>query len=464
MSESDPRLTDMLKNHGRPLTRRALIRGGALGLGGLSLAACGSSSPTGASSTSSTGAPRKGGTLTMARSGDIVTFDPRVLSDNMSLWGAWDTIYRGLVRANATGSAFAPELAESWTLSSDSRTYTFKLRPGLRFSDGSPLKASDVVFSIGLLAFDKKSIQSFEYAPGMKLSAPNDHTVVVQYPKPALGQLAVIGINPVISEAWYKQNGTAKLANAPTGAGAGPWVFSSWSKGSKVVLKANPYYWDKPKPYLDEVVFTVVADANSQVLQLQSAAVDIATAPPVNQLPALKTQSGITVQTSLLFGAYVILPNFNRPQFRDPKVRQAMNYAVDKSALITTVMHGYATPQNSVMPGGMEYHDSTNPPWPYDVAKAKQLMGQSSYPHGFSTTLLVAAGDPLQQGVATIVKSQLAQIGINVSIQLVELNTQQSLLAAYKYDLCVQEYTSDQIDPAIIVEFTSFGKGFVNPA
>lgn len=456
MSESDPRMTEMLGNLNLPLTRRALLRSSALGLGALSLAACG------ASTSKASGRPRKGGTLTVARSADIITFDPIVMSDNMSLWGAYDTVYRGPLRVNDAGTGYEPELAESWNLSPDGRTYTFHLRPGLRFADGSPLKASDVVFSLNRSAHDPKSLVASIFPKGMKVSAPDDRTAVVQFPQTSPGMLAIIGIAPVYSEAWFKRNGAAKLANAPAGAGSGPWMFSEWSKGNRVVLKANPHYWDKPKPYLDELVFTVVADANSQVLQLQSGSVDVATNPPVNQVDAIKRGNGTAAQAGPLFGAWVILPNFNRPEFRDIKVRQAMNYAIDKTAMIKTVMFGYAEPDISVIPGPMKYVDTANSPWPYDPAKAKQLMAQSAYPHGFSTTLMIAAGDPVQQGIATIAKAQLAQIGIKVSIQTLDLNTQQSALFAYKYDLCVEEYTSDQIDPFVIVEFASVGKQFVN--
>jgi peptide/nickel transport system substrate-binding protein len=461
MSESDPRVMGVLETLDRPLTRRALLRGGAVGLGAVSLAACGSSSPQ-KTSNQKAGTPRKGGTLTMARPGDIQTMDPILITDNMTLWGVFDTIYRGLVRVDDAGTGFQPELAESWSLSHDGRTYTFHLRPGLRFSDGSPLKASDAVFSLNRIAKDPKSIARSLYPAGMKVSAPNDRTVVVQFPQSAPSMLAVFGIDPIHSEAWFKRNGAAKLANAPAGTCTGPWMFSEWSKGSQFVIKANPYYWNKPGPYLDRVVFNVVSDANSQVLQLESGSVDIASTPPVNQITAINSHSGLTVQTAPLFGAYVILPNFKRPEFRDLKVRQAMNYAIDKEAMIKTVMFGYAEPQISAVPGPMKNLDATNSPWPHDLAKAKQLMAQSAYPHGFSTKLLIASGDPVHEGIATIAKSAFAQIGIEASIQALDLSTQQGLLYKYDYDLYVEEYTSDQIDPAFILEFTSVGKQFVN--
>ena len=448
MSESDSTGIDFMTGL---LSRRALLRRAAIGAGALTAA------PALARAAMAAAAPQKGGTLRMARVADIVTFDPILMSDNLSLWGAYDTVYRGFLRVNPTGTGFVPELAQSWKVAPDARTYTFHLRPGLRFSDGSPVKASDAVFSLKRIN-DPKSISAGTFAPGMTLSTPDDHTIVCHFKSPSPAAIAQVAIAPIYSEAWFKQAGPAGFGRGPVG--TGPWTLQSWQKGVRVTLKANPHYWNASRPYLDSVQLLVMPEDNTRVLRLEAGEIDIATEPPFNQLAALSKKGGIKVQTWPLFGANLIWLNHKRPQFQDRNVRQAMNYAIDKNAIIKSVLFGHAKPETSILPP-MKLA-SANKPYPYDPEKAKALLKKSKQPNGFSTTLMIPSGDTVSQAIATIMQAQLGAIGIKMAINPIELNTLNGLVAKYQYDMFIELYTSDPVDPDSIFEFAAVGHQFVD--
>jgi peptide/nickel transport system substrate-binding protein len=207
----------------------------------------------------------------------------------------------------------------------------------------------------------------------------------------------------------------------------------------------------------------VMADANTRILRLEAGEIDIATDPPFNQLASLKTQSGIKIGLSPELGANTIWLNqkSDQPYFQDRLVRQAMNYAVDKDGIIKTAYSGYARPQISILPAN-ELTDWSQKPYAYDPAKAKALLAKSKYPQGFKTTLVVAAGDPVAEAIATIAQANLGQIGITMAINLLELNTKTNLVYKYKYEMNLDVYTSDSVDPAILFEFGAVGHQFVD--
>lgn len=451
MSESDTP-SDLLASLESPLSRRALLRRGLTGAAALSVL------PSLARSAMAASAPSKGGTLVMARIADVLDWDPITTADNMSLWGAWDKINSGMMRADPAATGWVPDLAESWKISDNGRTYTFHLKPNLRFSDGSPLKASDAVFCLNREAHDPKSLGISNFPKGMKVTAPDDRTFVVTLPQANAAVFEEVGLNRVYSEASFKQHGVPGFAKGLI-AGSGPWTLATWAKGDHILLKRNPQYW-RPA-HLDAVKFVVMADANSRVLRLKAGEIDIASDPPFNQLASLKNTSGIKVGVWPELGANTIWLNHKKPFFQDPLVRQAMNYAVDKAGIIQTAYFGYARPQISILPAN-RLTDWSQKPYAYNVDKAKALLAKSKYPKGFSTVLLINGGDPVAEAIATIAKANLSEIGINVTINPVETNTKNNLVYKYKYEMNMDIYTSDQVDPAILFEFGAVGHQFVD--
>jgi peptide/nickel transport system substrate-binding protein len=426
------------------------------------LAACGgantaNSAPSGGASSAAT--PKTGGTLLMARNADVINWDPIIPTDNPSIWAQLN-IYDQLVRVAHDGESVEPDLATSWDISPDGTKYTFHLRPGVTFSDGTPVKASDVKFSIERVAADKASLWGFLF-PKFTTATPDDTTVIFTLDTPYAPFLADLSVfaASIIPETYFNDVGAQAFAEKPIG--SGPFVMSEWRKGDRVILKKNANYWDKPKPYLDEVDLVVIAEDNTRMLQVQSGQVDLATDVPFNQIDALEKASGLSVELADVIGTYWIQFNQKVPQFSDVKVRQALNWAVDKQAIIKSVLYGHGEPAYGYL-GKMLYSDLKDEPYGFDPAKAKQLLSESKYPQGFSTKLLTASGDTIGQQIATIVKDELAAIGVTVDI--VQQEPASAFQAQVNGDYEMVEYymTSDIIDPAENTTYAAAGDGGSN--
>lgn len=420
---------------------------------------------TQAATGTATGAPcpTTGGTLTFARTAD--TSGWYYQSNNPTIW-AWPLVNLALVRNNLTATGLDGAAAESWEASADSKTFTFHLRDGLKFSDGSPLTATDVVDSFETAKADPQNVQAGIWPDGTTISAPDARTVVI-----TIGDSQPAFVDNLLSQVGIYPKGSKPedMANKPIS--GGPFIMAEWAKGEKVVLKRNPFYWNQPYPCLDEVHLVVVGDSNTQALQLQAGQVDIAQELPPSQIAALKNAPGVTVPIFPTLAAELIrLQRTSQPAFQDKNVRQAMNYAIDKQAIVDTVFFGTATVENSEMPR-TKFYDKTLAPYTYDPEKAKQLMAASEFPNGFNTKLLIASGDPVEGGIATIVKDQLAVIGINVEVQQVEAGTKFELRGKKEFEMFLATTSADQIDPQIFWWFCcaqGFGLGsaftdYLNP-
>jgi peptide/nickel transport system substrate-binding protein len=420
-----------------------------------------SSSAAGASASGApatpVGAPVAGGTLVMARNADVLSWDPIIPTDNPSIWAQLN-IFDQLVRVGKDGKSVDPDLASSWDISSDGLTYTFHLRPNLKFSDGTPLKASDAKFSIQRAISDKASLWGFLFPTDVTIATPDDATIVFTLKQPwspFLADLSVFAAS-VIPEAYFNQVGAAGFSDKPIG--SGPFVMSSWQKGNEVVLKKNPLYWDQPKPYLDEVDLKVVGEDNTRMLQVESGQIDVATDVPFNQIDSLSTSPGMGVQLAPVIGTYWVQFNEKLPEFQDVNVRQAINWAVDKNALIKTVLFGHADRAYGYL-GNMLDSDTTDAPYGFDVTKAQGLMAASKYPQGFSTKLLVASGDTIGQQIAVIVKAELAAIGITVTIEQQEAASAFQAQTTGAYEMVEYYCSSDIIDPAENTTYAAAGNG-----
>jgi len=408
----------------------------------MGLSACAGGGPT---TTNQAGGacPNKGGKLTFARTADVSNWATQ--ANNPTIW-AWPLVNLPLVRNNKDASGLDAAAAKSWETSSDYRTFTFHLRDGLKFSNGAPITSADAVDSFQSAMADPGYAGNFP--DGTVFSAPDARTFVIKLkdPQPAFVEnlLSQVGIYP-------KGSKFADMYTKPLS--SGPFILADWQKGVKAVLKRNPNYWNQPYPCLDEVDLVVVGDSNTQSLQVQAGQVDIAEEIPPSQIASLKSASGVTVPTfPTLAMSLIRLQKTKQPAFQDKNVRLAMNYAIDKEAIIKTVLFGVGAPVNSVLPR-TKFWDKSNSPYPYDVAKAKQLMAQSKYPNGFKTTVLTASGDSVENGIATVVKQQLAVIGIDVTIQQVEAGTKFQLRNDKKYEMFMTNTSADQIDPEVFFWF-----------
>jgi peptide/nickel transport system substrate-binding protein len=425
------------------------------------VAAC-SGPATPAGTGTSTGAATSSGsgvdTLVIANAVKVDTLDPEANSVNESIW-LDQNLYSRLLQPNATGTALLPDLATSWDISSDGLSYTFHLRPDAQFADGSPVTAADVVYSI-----DRSRKFSggwgFLLTAVKTITAPDTHTVTItlsQPHAPLLADLAMYAYS-VVPEKLVKAQGAAFFQHP---VGSGPFMVTSFSADSEVDLARNPHFYGI-KPKISKVKMLIVPDDNSRVLMLESKKADVIENPPGNLVNQINSTPGLSVQ---LFPStrvdFIQLDQHYKP-FKSQLVRQALNYAIDRNAIVKLAYQGHATPGSSFMPYKMEFWNSQLQPYQYNPAKAKQLLAQAGYPHGFSTFLITVSGDVAGQAEAVVVKSELAAVGINVSIQSYELLTAYDKEDNGHSQMGERYWTNDIIDPDEVATFGADCKGGAN--
>lgn len=425
--------------------RTTLRTGAALAVLATGLAACSSTSnPT------APGAAAKGGDLTIVRPGDSVSMDNTMVFSNASIW-VFQQMLESLYEVTPDGKDVKPLLAESHTLSKDKLTWTFKLKQGVKFSNGSPMTSADVKFSLDKARSTKGGWEFLDVAIA-SVDAPDPATVVVKtkYPwAPLLADLANFS-NAVLPKD-YAGKSKDEFLKAPIG--TGPFTWDHWTKGSDLKLVKNASYWDSEKPSLDSVTWRVVPDDNSRNIQIQGGQAQINESPPFSSLEQLKGQPGVKVELFPSTKTDYILMNQNEKPYDDVHVRRAISYAIDREALVKTLLFGNGTPANSFLMPGVPYYDKATPGISYDMAKAKQELAQSSVPKGFTTTFLASSGDNTDQGIAQVLQASLKELGITVNIQNVDPSAAHDLQSEQKYQITHSYWTMDIADPDELVTF-----------
>jgi peptide/nickel transport system substrate-binding protein len=411
-----------------------------------SAAAPSAAAPSAAASAAATpvaGQPVAGGTLTFARTADIFTFDPYNTQDDYSIFTELQ-VYERLVRLAADGRGVDPELATAWTAAPDGMSATFTLRDGVKFSDGSPMTADDVVFSL-TRAIDQAGSWGFLFSLVKAVTKVDDKTVKLEMSAPFAPLLPALSTfaASIYSKANFEKYGD-QAGEHPLGTGA--FMLEKWDKGSQVVLAKNPNYWQAGKPYLDKIVFTVVGDDNARVLQVQSGASDIIDFVPANQVDPLKAGGAQIARVDGTAVGWMTLNEAKKP-LDEPKVRCALAYAVDREAISKAVYFGLATPARSVIPSSTLYFDPTSNPISFDLAKARELLSQSSVPNGFTLNVTVPTGDSTKLSTVQIWADALKQIGVTAEINQIEATTAQDEYNTEKYTVRVSAWTNDTPDP-----------------
>src|SRR5215211_7424617 len=407
-------------------------------------------------------AGKTGGTLNMGISFDATNFDPAQTQDNMSLWVEMEVFSR-LVRVNTVGTDIEGDLAESWDVSDDGSEYTFHLRPDAKFSDGSPVTADDVVFSIERASADDTLVfWTFEAMKSVEAVDPATVKVTLNGPAaPFANDIALWGASIVkkdSAEAGTADGGLSLI-------GSGPFILDSWQKGEQIVLKKNPYYWEKDStgnqlPYLDQVNLILLADDNTRMLKLQAGEIDTALNVPYNQIEPLSQDPNLVISATPLYGVTSVALNQAKPEFADVKVRQAMNYAIDREAMVQTALFGYG--RVACSPINLVWFYTDKYCYTYDLEKAKQLMAESSAPDGFSASLMIPTGNSVDNQLAVMMKDMLAQINIDVAIEPIDSSTQWERRTKKDYDMTMGSGTSDNLDPNSNMLFCCVSDGGAN--
>ena len=332
-------------------------------------------------------------------------------------------IYAGLTRVGLTGKVEA-DLASSWKSNANATQWTFTLRPGMKFSDGTPLSADDVLFSFNSVHDNKTALENTYLKPMKSVTKSGDSQIVFTLLQPDAIWDRVITWIPIASATAYKSEGAKKFASAPVG--AGPYSVVSYNGTDKVVLKANPHYWDTA-PAVANVTMQFVEDPTTRVNGLQSKQYDAT----LLSGPAVSTakQAGLTV-TSIPSSKVIWLGyNFADAAVKPVAFRQGVSAAIDRSALVKSLINGLGSPIGQLVPPTTTGYSAALAVPAYDVAKAKQLVAASGYA-GQTIPLTYPQGSfvPAVKEVAQAVAAYLQSAGIKVQLQGL---SQQAFLTAW---------------------------------
>ena len=412
------------------------------------LAGCGGSGST--TSAGQSGAPARGGDLVIARTADSQSMNNTTVFDNESIW-IFEQVFQTLYTVTPNGKGVQPMLATGYTVSADKKTYTFTLRSGVKFSNGTPMTSADVKFSLDQARAAAKGWGYIDTAV-KSVAAPTPSTVVVtlKYPwAPLLADLSLFsnGIVP----ANYGGESETQFYNAPVG--TGPFKWDYWHKGSALKLVRNPNYWQPGKPYLNSVTWTDVPSDNTRELQLKGGQAQVDEFPAWATVSSLKSTPSVTMNLFNSTRTDYLAFNEQRKPFGDVHVRRAISLAVNRAALVKAVLFGNGKPANSLFPPQVPYYQAATQGLQFDLAAAKQEMAKSSVPHGFSTTILVSSGFSDYLTIATILQSELKPLGINLSIQRLDPNVANTNQQSLKYDMTLTYWTMDIPDPDELATF-----------
>lgn len=413
------------------------------------------------------GGPVQGGDLVFGRSHDNSSLDPVEIVDTATIY-VLDHIFETLFRTSDDGLSAEPWLASGYSVSDDGLSWTINLREDVLFSDGSPMTSADVKFSVERAAAD--SPFGYLLSPIETIDTPDDHTVVFnnRFPwGPFLADLSLwaAGIMP----ADFGGLSYEEFFENPIG--TGPFMFDEWQTGSFIRLVRNPNYWQEGKPYLDSVTWRQVPNDNTRLLQLQDGEAHIVSEVPLNLMESLDQEDGIEASSFPATTTMWVSFNTTVEPFDDVHVRRAIAHAIDSEGIAAATLFGLGGPACSVISPQVPYHDPNTPCLTFDLDAARAELAQSSVPDGFSAEYLVGDRSP-DLPIAEIIQDQLAQIGIDVTLRVVDPGVHYATLSSFDYDFAYTGWTMDIPDPDQKIAFMfdleegggdSYSTGYDNP-
>ncbi len=331
-------------------------------------------------------------------------------------------VYERLLRQNEDGE-FVPELAESWEIQPDGKAIVFNLRQGVNFHDGTPFNADAAKFNLDRLLDPEEATQAYRLYPDYAgTDVIDEHTIRVNLHSPSsiiLPGLTYKG-GLMMSPTAYQELGE-DITRHPVG--TGPFVFVEWVPGDHILVKRNPDYWQKDSagnqlPYLDEILFRVIAKDSVAMVELQTGGAQLSARVPATSLEDIRSDENLELLASPSALIYRLYLNMRRPPFTNLKLRQAINYAIDRQSMAEAILpgQGYVQPF-VVLPSQPEYWDYT--PYSYDPEKAKQLMEEAGFGDGLDVEFMMINREP-DVLIAPAVQAFLQEIGINTTIESLE--------------------------------------------
>jgi len=393
------------------------------------LAACGGATP--AATQATTGSePEKGGEITIVYKDDLATLDPAIGYD-WTNWPAIKLVFDGLLDYDS-GTAIQPRIAAALPeVSADGLTYTFKLRQGVKFSNGRELTADDIVYTMTRVLDPKTGSPGAGFFVGIQgaqefidgsaasvegIKAVDPSTVQFTLTSPDVTFLNKMALNfAFIVPKEEVEKAGENFGHAPVG--TGPFILKEWTAGQHLVFDRNPNYFFEGRPFLDKVTIEVGVEPDVALLRLEKGEIQLMGDPPpgadwtrISADPAWKDRIEVeaTVNTT-----YIAI-NTGMPPFDNVKVRQALNYAIDKQRIVQ-LLNGRATVANQVLPPLMPGYDSSYTGYEYNPDKAKSLLAEAGFPNGFETSIECIAVDP-QPKLCESFQQDLDKVGIKLTI------------------------------------------------
>lgn len=394
-------------------------------------------------------------TLYVGITADQGTLDPAVTMDN-SAWKITYPTYQRLVEYDGESTEVKPGLAKEWKVSPDGLQWTFTLSEGNKFADGTPVTADAVKFTFDrTLAIKKGPYDVYGVIKEIKVNSPTSVTFVLNknFP-PFLSTLAAnYGgiVNPKVKE--KEQNGDLGqnfLANNTMG--SGPYQLSEWKKGEYIKLTVNSN--SSMKPAFKEVYFKIMPDTTAQRLQLEQGEIDIAEGIPNEQLKSVKELPNVEVlQKPSLFVDYVYINSSKgNPALQNPKVRQALSYAIDYDALTASVQEGFATQMRGPIPKGLWGHDESAQQYKRDVEKAKALLAEAGVSN-LTIKLLYSDSKAWWETEAITLQAFLADIGVKLDLNKIAYATSREMIDKGDFDLALGVWSPDFGDPYMFMNY-----------
>jgi peptide/nickel transport system substrate-binding protein len=371
--------------------------------------------------------PQKGGSLIVAQSPE-----PPVLTSALTTAGPtqWVSakIFDGLLRYGPNLEPL-PGLATRWQQSADHLSLTFELRPDVRWHDGQPFTSADVAFSLLEVWKRYHSRGRSTFANVIAVDTPTSTTAVLRLSKPAPYILsALMSVeSQVIPKHRYAGTDILNnpLNNAPIG--TGPFRFKNWARGSHITLERNPDYWHAGKPHLDEIVFQIMPEPGGVAAALETGSIHVAPGMnvPQNSIAQLSREPSLTLVKNgadFAVGLDAFEFNLDRPQFRDPRVRQAIAHMIDRDFIVKNILFGYGVAAQAPIPPQMTtFYTDQVPHYPHDPQRAQALLDAAGFPRGADGTRLSFTHDMLPSGgfpqTAQFIRASLARIGVRMDIR-----------------------------------------------
>ncbi len=376
--------------------------------------------------------PVTGGEIVMGTIGDATSLIPMITNDSASS-EIQGQVYNGLLKYDKD-IKLTGDLAESWEVSPDGLTITFHLRKGVRWQDGKPYTSADALFSYEFMVDPKTPTPySGDYLKVAKAEAPDPYTFKVTYKEVFAPGLASWGLSQLPAH-LLKGKDVRKSPLNRNPVGTGPYILKEWEPGARIVLKANPDYFEG-RPKLDRVIYRIIPDTATLFLELRSGGIDM------TSLSALQYQR--QTQTKFFdrnFKKYRYLAsvytyigwNMRDKRFQDVRVRKALSYAINREEIIKGVLLGLGQPATGPLKPGTYWYNPKVKRYPYNPKKAKALLAECGWRDSdgdglldkdgepFAFTIITNQGNQYRANTGVIVQRRLAEIGIKVELRIIE--------------------------------------------